>query len=356
MVEAVPSRYELRRVIAEGGMGTVWLARDHKLGADVAAKVLRGSEASAVLRFVREQGLRVRHRHVVSPQGWSADDDHVVMSMPLVRGGSLQTLSRDHGPLPEPYVAVLVDQLLDGLAEIHRHGVVHRDLKPANVLLEPTGSGWPCVRIGDFGIAAVVGEPRFTVVGQSLGTLGFMAPEQARGAEPDPRQDLFAVGVLGRCLLTGLPPGQLPTDPAGAAPGAGGLWPFLQWLSSDDPARRPASAEDAREELRRRHLLPPGPVWQQWPDPPEVFDQIAELEEPDDPGPQPVPPQAGVVTQRPAGPTSPVPARSEPDPSAPTRPDQGRPRARPQLLRAVMVVSFVLAGLSAVLLLLALLG
>ena len=124
-------------------MGSVWRAWDLRREAYVAAKVLGQHDAATLLRFVREQSLRIEHPHVVAPHGWAADDDKVVFAMDLVRGGSVATLLGDHGPLPVPYVAVLLDQLLHGLSAVHAAGIVHRDLKPANLLLDATGTGAP---------------------------------------------------------------------------------------------------------------------------------------------------------------------------------------------------------------------
>src|SRR2546421_10343941 len=123
----------------------------------MAAKLLRPADAGSLLRFVREQSLRVVHPHVVAPAGWAAEDDQVLLTMDLVPGGSVAQLLGDYGSLPLPYVAVLIDQLLDALTAVHSRGIVHRDVKPSNLLLEPTRRGRPFLRLADFGIAAVLG-------------------------------------------------------------------------------------------------------------------------------------------------------------------------------------------------------
>lgn len=236
-------RYELIDPLGEGGMGSVWRAWDAKSERYVAAKLLRHSDSGALLRFVREQSLRVTHPHVAPPTGWAAEDDDVLLTMELVAGGSVATLLRDYGHLPPAWAVVLVDQLLQGLAAVHATGIVHRDVKPANLLLDATGTAAPVLRLADFGISAVVGEPRLTSTGSVVGTAGYLAPELLAGAEPDPRQDLFAVGVVAAELLTGsrtLPPGTWP---------APHVLDVLRALCADDPERRPASATRARQLL-----------------------------------------------------------------------------------------------------------
>ena len=260
-------RYLLIDQIGAGGMGSVWRAWDLRSRRFVAAKVLGRHDAGLLLRFVREQSVRIQHPHVVSPHGWAADDDLVVFTMDLVRGGSVQTLIGDHGPLPESYVAVVLEQTLLALAAIHAAGVVHRDIKPANLLLEPTGTGRPVVRVGDFGVAALVDDVRLTRVPGAIGTDGYMAPEQVRGAAPDPRQDLYAAGVVAVEMLTGL----VPRRPRGAPPGR--LQPLLAALTSPDPGQRPPSASAALTELHRVGV-PTGTPWQDDPDPPEVLDRL----------------------------------------------------------------------------------
>ncbi|GAB3015709.1 hypothetical protein GCM10011376_05460 [Nocardioides flavus (ex Wang et al. 2016)] len=256
----VAGRYRLLDQVGSGGMGSVWRATDVRTGRDVALKVL-GRHGSALLaRFVREQAVRVRHPHVVAPHGWAAEDDLVVLAMELVPGGSVADLLREHGPLDAGTAALLVEQLLMGLAAVHGAGLVHRDVKPANLLLEATGDGPPHLRLGDFGVAAPIADRRFTTVPGAIGTDGYMAPEQARGAPPEPTQDLYAVGRVALELVTGLPPsrqGEVPSHP---------LRPLLERLLVTDPEQRIATVEAALRLLRRLPVPPP--------DPPPVPDRL----------------------------------------------------------------------------------
>jgi serine/threonine-protein kinase len=239
-------RYLLTDRIGSGGMGTVWRAWDTREGRWVAMKLLARYDAASLQRFAREQELRVRHRHVLAPLdivegGFTTD---------LVRGGSVQHLLDRHGPLPDAFVRVVLEQTLEALVAVHARGVVHRDLKPGNLLLEPTGTGRPWVRVSDFGVAAV-GEERLTRVPGGVGTGGYMPPEQADGAEPDARQDLYAVGVVARRLLTGSTTGEV----------GGSLGALVGQLTEDDARRRPRSAAAALEVLRTL----PVPRHEPWP-------------------------------------------------------------------------------------------
>ncbi|MET8631912.1 serine/threonine-protein kinase [Streptomyces sp. NPDC004680] len=283
MGEVFAGRYELVDPIGRGGVGAVWRAWDHRRRRYVAAKVLQQSDAHALLRFVREQALRIDHPHVLAPASWAADDDKVLFTMDLVTGGSLVHLVGDYGPLPPSFVCVLLDQLLSGLCAVHAEGVVHRDIKPANVLLEATGTARPRLRLSDFGIAMRLGEPRLTETDYVVGTPGYLAPEQLTGADPDFAGDLFAVGLVALYLLEGAKPDTKALVAYFAANGTPGpprgvpgpLWEVVATLLQPDPAARFRTATGARKALTAAgELLPePGPDDEQV----EVFDQLGPL-------------------------------------------------------------------------------
>ncbi|MGW3029868.1 serine/threonine protein kinase [Streptomyces sp. NPDC001178] len=283
MGEVFAGRYELVDPIGRGGVGAVWRAWDHRRRRYVAAKVLQQRDAHSLLRFVREQALRIDHPHVLAPASWAADDDKVLFTMDLVAGGSLVHLVGDYGPLPPAFVCTLLDQLLSGLAAVHAEDVVHRDIKPANVLLEATGTGRPRLRLSDFGIAMRLGEPRLTETNLVVGTPGYLAPEQMMGAEPDFPADLFAVGLVALYLLEGAKPDAkaliqyfaahgTPSAPKGIPEP---LWQVVATLLQPDPQARFRTATGARKALASaRELLPePGPDDELI----EIFDQLGPL-------------------------------------------------------------------------------
>ncbi|MFF8628385.1 serine/threonine-protein kinase [Streptomyces werraensis] len=283
MGEVFAGRYELVDPIGRGGVGAVWRAWDHRRRRYVAAKVLLQSDAHSLLRFVREQALRIDHPHVLAPTSWAADDDKVLFTMDLVAGGSLVHLVGDYGPLPPAFVCTLLDQLLSGLAAVHAEDVVHRDVKPANVLLEATGRGRPKLRLSDFGIAMRLGEPRLTETDLVVGTPGYLAPEQMMGAEPDFPADLFAVGLVALYLLEGAKPDAKALIQYFADHGTPGapqgipepLWQVVATLLQPDPEARFRTATGARKALAAAaELLPePGPDDELI----EIFDQLGPL-------------------------------------------------------------------------------
>ncbi|MGW5867338.1 serine/threonine-protein kinase [Streptomyces sp. NPDC055239] len=298
MGEIFAGRYELVDPVGRGGVGAVWRAWDHRRRRYVAAKVLQQSDAHALLRFVREQALRIDHPHVLAPASWAADDDKVLFTMALVAGGSLAHVIGDYGPLPPRLVCTLLDQLLSGLAAVHAEGVVHRDIKPANILLEATGIARPHLRLSDFGISMRLGEPRLTETNYVVGTPGYFAPEQMMGAEPDFTADLFAVGLVALYLLEGAKPDAKALIEHFAAHGTPGapqgmpepLWQVVSTLLQPDPHARFRTATGARKALTSAvELLPePGPDDEIV----EIFDQLGPLPQgfgPD--GPLATPPQ-----------------------------------------------------------------
>lgn len=283
MGEVFAGRYELVDPIGRGGVGAVWRAWDHRRRRYVAAKVLLQSDAHSLLRFVREQALRIDHPHVLAPTSWAADDDKVLFTMDLVAGGSLVHLVGDYGPLPPAFVCTLLDQLLAGLAAVHAEDVVHRDIKPANVLLEATGTGRPRLRLSDFGIAMRLGEPRLTETNLVVGTPGYLAPEQLMGAEPDFPSDLFAVGLVALYLLEGAKPDAKALIQYFADHGTPGaprgipepLWQIVATLLQPDPQARFRTATGARKALSAAAELLP----ESGPDDEliEIFDQLGPL-------------------------------------------------------------------------------
>ncbi|WP_152364862.1 serine/threonine-protein kinase [Microlunatus speluncae] len=270
MGEVFAGRYELVDLLAEGGMGTVWRVWDSRDDAFRAAKVLKQSDSASLLRFVRETSWRIDHDHVVTPIGWAGEDDRVLFTMPLVRGGTVAMLIKDYGALPPRWVITLLDQLLQALTAVHQVGLVHRDVKPGNLLLDATGTGRPHLRLTDFGIAAAIDDPRLTRVGEVIGTPRYLAPEATAGADPDPRQDLYAAGLVALELITG----GSPSAPRPELPDAvrhGPLGGLITALLAPDPAGRIGSADQARAVLAK--IIPWGGPGAEV----EVFDQLPPL-------------------------------------------------------------------------------
>ncbi|MCX5266232.1 serine/threonine-protein kinase [Streptomyces sp. NBC_00199] len=338
MGEVFAARYELADPIGRGGVGAVWRAWDHRRRRYVAAKVLQQSDAHALLRFVREQALRIDHPHVLAPASWAADDDKVLFTMDLVAGGSLAHLVGDYGPLPPVFVCTLLDQLLSGLAAVHAEGVVHRDIKPANILLEATGTARPRLRLSDFGIAMRLGEPRLTDTDLVVGTPGYLAPEQMLGADPDFPADLFAVGLVALYLLEGAKPDAKALVEYFADHGTPGapknvpepLWQVVATLLQPDPQARFRTATGARKALAAAaELLPePGPDDELI----EIFDQLGPL--PKGFGPDGPAPRSDGSTTRPENPASRTagpPDTARPNAaSAPSRPSTPPAQAPPR--------------------------
>ncbi|MFE5830734.1 protein kinase [Streptomyces sp. NPDC056508] len=336
MGEVFAGRYELIDPIGRGGAGAVWRAWDHRRRRYVAAKVLLQSDAHTLLRFVREQALRIDHPHVLAPASWAADDDKVLFTMDLVAGGSLAHVIGDYGPLPPRFVCVLLDQLLSGLATVHAEGVVHRDIKPANILLDVTGTGRPHLRLSDFGISMRKGEPRLTETDYVVGTPGYFAPEQLLGAEPDFTADLFAVGLVALYLLQGRKPDSqalvehflaygTPSAPEGIPEP---LWQVLAGLLQPDPQARFRTATGARKALSTAVEMLPEPTADE--EPVEIFDQLGPL--PPGFGPEgPEGPEGPTSTTGTTGTTSSSPpaADATPAPAPPTATDPERPLPAP---------------------------
>ena len=203
-------RYEIQREIGEGGMATVYLARDLKHDRSVALKVLKPEVASVLGadRFLNEIKVTagLEHPHILALHDSGQADSFLYYVMPYVEGESLRAKLDREGPLPLPEALDLLREITDGLVYAHDRGVVHRDIKPDNVLL----SGRHAL-LADLGISKAVSdtsnEGRLTRAGVVVGTPEYMAPEQASAdPEVDHRADLYAFGVLAYEMLTGRTP------------------------------------------------------------------------------------------------------------------------------------------------------
>ena len=207
---ALAGRYQIEREIGQGGMATVYLARDVKHDRKVALKVLRPDLAATLGpdRFLREVRIaaNLQHPHVLPLYDSGEADGFLYYVMPFVDGESLRAKLDRAGELPVSEAVRILKEVTDALAYAHEQGVVHRDIKPDNVML----SGRHAL-VTDFGVAKAVseatGRQQITTAGVALGTPAYMAPEQA-AADPhvDHRADIYALGAMAYELLAGRPP------------------------------------------------------------------------------------------------------------------------------------------------------
>ncbi|MFH8462600.1 serine/threonine-protein kinase [Streptomyces sp. NPDC017991] len=260
----VADRYRLLSTLGEGGMGTVWRARDEVLRREVAIKEVRapsGLSAEKIermyTRLEREAwaAARITAPNVITVHDVVTDGDRPWIVMELVRGRSLAELISTQGALSPQETARIGVQVLSALRAAHAADVLHRDVKPANVLLAEDDR----VILTDFGIAMVVGDTALTMTGEVVGSPEYLAPEQALGRALGPATDLWSLGVLLHTAVQGRSPfrqdsalGTLravvddePPSPHRAGP----LTAVIEGLLRKDPAER-ASAEQTARDLR----------------------------------------------------------------------------------------------------------
>jgi eukaryotic-like serine/threonine-protein kinase len=203
----VLGRYRLLRRLGAGAFGTVWMARDERLERDVAVKILL-RERVVGGRFEREAraAARLAHPGIVTLYEASVDDQGAYLVSELVRGSTLAELL-DAGRLSDQDIVSIGVALCDALEHAHAEGVVHRDVKPSNVLVpERPATPGQLAKLTDFGVARVVGGDSLTHTGDVIGTLAYMAPEQAEGLEAGGPADLYSLAVILYEALTGINP------------------------------------------------------------------------------------------------------------------------------------------------------
>ena len=206
--ETLSHRYRLVARVAGGGMGEVYRGHDLLLDRSVAVKILQPSLAQdpeLVERFRAEAraAARLTHPNIVGVHDWGCEGDRTYyMVMEYVSGTDLRDVLVARGSLQQRQAVEIVAGVCDALHVAHGKGLVHRDVKPENILLNRSGE----VKVADFGIAIVVDADRTSPGGMIPGTLRYLSPEQARGAQATAASDLWAAGAVLSELLTGLPP------------------------------------------------------------------------------------------------------------------------------------------------------
>jgi serine/threonine protein kinase len=207
-------RYETLRLLGEGGMGRVYLARQLDLGRQVVVKVMHdhiAADAKFRERFARETLLMARFQHPYAVTLYDAslnDPQGPCIVMEYIRGITLDQLLLTNGRLSPARVGRLLYQLCEVLQAAHALGIIHRDLKPSNLMIVDPDTPYEMLKVMDFGLAKTLTPDQFAKITQThtefaVGTPGYMCPEQARGDEMDGRGDLYSVGVILYEMLAG---------------------------------------------------------------------------------------------------------------------------------------------------------
>jgi serine/threonine-protein kinase len=211
--------YQLGELLGRGGMGEVYKASHRMLARPAAIKLIRpemlgGADpavaARAIARFRREAeaAAQLRSEHTVALYDFGVTENQTLyLVMEFLDGMDLESLVREHGPMPAPRVVHVLRQVCDSLDEAHSRRLVHRDIKPANIHLGPVGSRQDFVKVLDFGLVKTGGssatQSMATIEGAIIGTPAYMAPEMALGDNVDGRADIYALGCVAYYLLTG---------------------------------------------------------------------------------------------------------------------------------------------------------
>lgn len=200
-------RYTITQTIGQGGMANVYLARDLILDRDVAVKVLRfdfQENKEAIQRFQREamSASQLLHHNIVEVYDVDEEEGQQYIVMEYVKGTDLKKFIRDNAPISLELVVSIMSQILSAIELAHKNGIIHRDIKPQNILITEDKQ----VKITDFGIAIALSDTSITQTNTLLGSVHYLSPEQARGANATMKSDIYALGVVLYELITGSVP------------------------------------------------------------------------------------------------------------------------------------------------------
>jgi len=239
-------RYRLVRRLGAGAFGVVWLAHDERLDRVVAVKRIELHDEHVAARAEREAlaAARLQHPGIVALYEAGRDSAAVYLVSEMVRGRTLADLT-DAGALSDRDVLRIGAALCDALEHAHTRGVVHRDVKPANIMIPEQPSGEAGIaKLTDFGVAAITGDEALTRTGDVVGTLAYMAPEQAEGHAADGPADLYALALVLYEALSGVNPVRAP-GAAATARRVGTRLPPLARLRRDLPGTVCAAVDRA---------------------------------------------------------------------------------------------------------------
>ena len=205
--QKINDRYEVRKLIGEGGMANVYLGYDIILERDVAIKVLRGDlsdDEKFVRRFRREaqNSSLLNHPNIVQIYDVGEDDGNFYIVMEYIKGQTLKQLIKKRGKLSVPETIDIVTQLTDGLAHAHDSYIIHRDIKPQNIMILDDGM----VKITDFGIAMALNASDLTQTNSVMGSVHYLPPEQASGKGSTIKSDIYSLGIMMYEMLAGTMP------------------------------------------------------------------------------------------------------------------------------------------------------